>query len=47
MNRFKHFGRSPWTGDRPIARLLHTQDSTTQEKNADIPPWKLPTNLGS
>jgi hypothetical protein len=31
------FGRIPWTGDRPIARPLPTQDNTTQ-KNADTHP---------
>jgi hypothetical protein len=30
-----HFGRTPRTGDRPIARPLLTQDSTTQ-RNEDI-----------
>jgi len=28
MNPFRHFGRAPWTGDRPIARPLPTQDGT-------------------
>jgi len=27
-----HFGRTPWTGDRAIARPLPTQESTTHEK---------------
>jgi hypothetical protein len=31
------FGRTPWTGDQPVARSLPTQDSTTQ-KNADTHP---------
>jgi hypothetical protein len=31
------FGRAPWTGDRPDARPLPTQDNTTQ-KNADTHP---------
>jgi hypothetical protein len=31
------FGKTPWTGDRPVARPLPTQDSTTQ-KNADTHP---------
>jgi len=30
-------GRTPWTGDRPDARPLPTQDNTTQ-KNADTHP---------
>jgi len=37
MNTFRHFGRIPWTGDRPITRTIPTQDSTTQ-KNEDIHP---------
>jgi len=37
VNAFRHFGRTPWTGDRPIARPIPTQDSTTQ-KYADIHP---------
>jgi len=28
----KSTGRTHWTADRPIARPLHTQDSTTQKK---------------
>jgi hypothetical protein len=32
---FWTFGRTPWTGDQPVASSLPTQDSTTQ-KNADI-----------
>jgi hypothetical protein len=36
-NPFQHFARTPWMGDRAIARPLHTQDSTTQ-KDADIQP---------
>jgi hypothetical protein len=31
------FGRTPWTGDRPDARPLPTQDNTTH-KNADTHP---------
>jgi len=31
---FWTFCRTPWTADRPVARPLPTQDSTTQ-KNAD------------
>jgi hypothetical protein len=34
-NPFRYFGRTPWTGDRPNARPLPTQDSAIQ-KNADI-----------
>jgi len=30
-------GRTPWTGNRPVARTLLTQDTTTQ-KNADTHP---------
>jgi len=30
-------GRTPWTGDQPVAGPLPTQDSTTQ-KNADTRP---------
>jgi hypothetical protein len=33
MNPFRHFGRTHWTGDRPNARPLPTQDSRAQ-KNA-------------
>jgi len=36
MNSFRHFGRTPWSGDRPIARSLPTQDGTTQETWAYI-----------
>jgi len=28
MKRSKCFGRTPWTGNRPIAKPLPTQDST-------------------
>jgi len=35
MNPFRHFGTTPWMGDRPIARPVPTQDNTTQ-KNAEI-----------
>jgi len=35
MSPFRHLGRTPWTGDRPIARPLPKLDSTTQ-RNADI-----------
>jgi hypothetical protein len=35
MEFFKTFGRIPWARDRPIARLLLTQDSTTQQ-NSDM-----------
>jgi len=38
MNCFRHFGRTPWTGDQPISRPLPTQDSITQEI-ADIRSW--------
>jgi len=34
---FRRFGRTPRTGDRPIARSLPTWDSTAQ-KNAGIYP---------
>jgi hypothetical protein len=34
---FLTFGRTPWTGDRPVARPLPTQDSTIQ-RNADTYP---------
>jgi len=28
MNQFRqYFGRTPWTGDRPVARTLHKEDS--------------------
>jgi hypothetical protein len=37
MNPFRHFGRIPWTGDRPIPKSLPTQKGTTQ-KNANILP---------
>jgi len=36
MDPFRHFGRSPWTGDRPIARPLPTHN--TKRKNVDIYP---------
>jgi len=36
MNSFIHFGRTPWTGDRPISRPLPTQDTT--QRDADIHP---------
>jgi hypothetical protein len=35
MIQFRYYCRTPWTGDRPIARPVPTQDSTT-EKTADI-----------
>jgi len=31
MNPFKYIGRTPWTGDQPIAKPLPPQDSTTQK----------------
>jgi len=31
-NPFRHFGRTPWMGDRPFATPLPTQDSTTQTR---------------
>jgi hypothetical protein len=33
MNPFRHFGRTPWTGDRPIALYLH---GTGQHKETHI-----------
>jgi len=33
MNPFRHFGRTPSTGDRPIERPLPTHDSTTQKNS--------------
>jgi len=33
MNHFRHFGWTPWMGDRPVARLGPTNDNTIQ-KNA-------------
>jgi len=38
MQPFRYFGRTHWTGDRPIARPLPTQDGTTQ-KNTDVHPY--------
>jgi len=38
MNTFQYFGRNPWMGDRPISRLLLTQNSRT-EKIAGIYPY--------
>jgi hypothetical protein len=38
MNPYRHFSRTPWTGDRPIAMSLSTQYSITQ-KNADTHPY--------
>jgi len=29
MNRFRHLGRTPWTGDLPTAKPLPTQNNTT------------------
>jgi hypothetical protein len=37
MNPFRHFGRTPWTGDRPIAKPLPTQERTTQKKRRHSP----------
>jgi len=37
MNSFRYFVGIPWTGDRPIARPVPTQGSTTQ-KNVDVMP---------
>jgi predicted PurR-regulated permease PerM len=31
LTPFRHFGRTPWTGDRHIARSLPTQDDTIQK----------------
>jgi hypothetical protein len=36
MNSFKHFGRTHWTGDRPVARPLPTQDSRTQKNETYV-----------
>jgi len=36
VNPFGHFGRTPWTGDRPISMSIPMQDSTN--KDADIHP---------
>jgi len=33
---FWTFGRTPWTGDRPVARPLPTQDSATQKTRTHI-----------
>jgi hypothetical protein len=38
MNYIRHFGRTPWTEDRPVVRPLSTQDSTTQ-KDPDAHPY--------
>jgi hypothetical protein len=35
MNPFRHFDRTPWTGDRSITKPLPTQERTTQ-KNLDL-----------
>jgi len=32
VNPFRHFGRTPWTGDRPIARSVPIQDCTTHKR---------------
>jgi hypothetical protein len=37
VDLFRHFGRTPWMGYRPIARPRLTKDSKTQ-KNADTNP---------
>jgi hypothetical protein len=40
VNPFRHTGRTPWTGDRPIEKLLRTQDRITQKKRGHISmPW--------
>jgi hypothetical protein len=31
-NRLQRVGRTPWTGDRPVARPLPSQDNTNTEK---------------
>jgi hypothetical protein len=36
MNPLRHFGRTPWIGDRPIARPLTTEDSETKENAGSI-----------
>jgi hypothetical protein len=41
MNTFIYFGRSCWTGDRPIARPLLTQDSTKQNKRGHITMFRV------
>jgi len=38
MNPFRYFGRTLWTGNWPIVRPQHTQDTITQ-KNAHIHTW--------
>jgi len=35
MIPFRYYSRTPWIGDRPIARSLRAEVSTTQE-NSDI-----------
>jgi len=37
MNPFRHFDKTSWTADRPIAKSLPTLDSTAQ-KDGDIHP---------
>jgi hypothetical protein len=37
VNPFIHVGRTPWTGDQPIARPIPKQDSITQ-RNTDLHP---------
>jgi hypothetical protein len=32
MTPVRHFGRSPWTGDQPVARPIPTQDSTKHKE---------------
>jgi hypothetical protein len=41
VNIFIHLGRTPWMGDRPIARPLFTQDSTTQKCGRRKVIWKV------
>jgi hypothetical protein len=38
MGAFRYFGRTPWTGDRPIARPIPTQESTTEKRGHTSEP---------
>jgi hypothetical protein len=44
MNRITYFGWAPWTGDRPIAMPLPTEDSTTEQKEGMHPRFERDSN---
>jgi len=43
MIPFRYFGRTLWMGDRPVSRILPTQDSTTQANTSSGIPTHEPS----